>query len=249
MGLLGVLLTVFLLSAFGLALVMTAIGDSLSAGNVRAGREVFYAADAGLERALLDLQRVPDWDLVLSGAVTSGFADGPPSGPRTLPGGTALVLEEVVNLANCGRRTACDEAAVTAVSEDRPWGADNPRWRLFAWGPFSSLDPGRGVPAYLVVMVADDPLDGDNDPSRDAPAPSAGTGVVLLRAAAYGASGASRAIEATVARSDRPPPAAGYAGQRGGSGATTGAPGAGVQVPGGSLGRTEMPLNPGETSP
>ncbi len=246
-GLLAVLLAVLLLSALGLALTLAAIGDAMASVNVRTSREMLYAADAGIELALPDLQRVLDWDVVLSGAVTSGFTDGPAAGERRLEDGRTIVLDELVNLANCGRRPACDEALLAAVSEERPWGVDNPTWRPFAWGPFSAL-AGARTPGYLVVMVADDPLDGDGDPARDARGASAGRGVLLLRAQAFGRGGASRLIEAAVGRTGRPPQAGGYTGQRGGTGHTTGEPAPGVQAGEGGPARTQVSLTDGEAA-
>lgn len=244
-GLVAVLLAVLLLSALGLAVALAAFGDALASGNVAASRETLYAADAGIERALPDLQDAPDWDLVLSGSVTSGFTDGAPAGERVVEGGGAIVLDELINLANCGRRAACDEAAMAEVTEERPWGADNPRWRPFAWGPLSGL-AGAGTPGYLVVLVADDPMDGDGNPQRDAPGASAGSGVVLLRAQAYGRAGASRVIEAAVARTGRRTPIAGYTGQRGGTGYTTGEAGAGLHAGDAAPAQTPIVLDEGE---
>ena len=240
-ALLIVLLTALLLSALALALVMASIGEALASGNARASRAAFYAADAGIERVLPDLQQAPDWDLVLSGVVTSGFTDGPTGGARAIPGGGTVVLDEVVNLANCGERNACDEASLTAITEERPWGVDNPRWRLFAWGPFPG-HPGEEPSAYLVVLVGDDPLDGDHDPGRDGRGASRGRGVLLVRAQAYGSGGASRVIEATVARTGPRTTAEGYVGQRGGSGYTTGEAAAGVGTGQGGPARGEVTL-------
>ena len=239
-ALLIVLLAMLLLSALGLALVMASAADVLASGNVRASRETFYAADAAVERVLPDLQHAPDWDLVLSGALTSGFTDGPPSGPR-LTGGRTIVLDELANLANCGRREPCDQAALEAVTEERPWGAGNPIWRLFAWGPFSQLT-GSDAPGYLVVMVADDPLDGDGNPLRDDRGTSPGAGVLLVRAHAFGEGGAGRAIEAVVSRSGRLAVSDGYTGQRGGTGHTTGEPGAGMPAGEGAPADTRLSL-------
>lgn len=244
-GLLAVLLAVLLLSALGLAVALAAFGDVLASGNTAVSHEMLYAADAGIERALPDLQRAPDWDLILSGAVTSGFTDGPPGGARLLEGGGTIVLDELVNLANCGSRAACDEASLASVTEERPWGADNPRWRPFAWGPFSAL-AGAGASGYLVVLVADDPMDGDGNPGRDARGATPGSGVLLLRAQAYGRGGASRVLEAAVARSGRRPIEAGYTAQRGATGHTTGEPTAGVPTAQGALPQTQIALGEGE---
>jgi hypothetical protein len=239
--LLGVFLAVLLLSALGLALTMAAIGDALASGNLGASREMLYAADAGIERVLPDLQRASDWDLVLSGAVTSGFTDGAAAGPRLLDDGRTIVLDELVNLANCGQRSPCNEAALTAITEDRPWGSDNPHWRLFAWGRIAAL-VGAGASGYVVVLVADDPLDGDGQPGRDARGPSPGSGVLLLRAQAYGRGGAGHLVEAAVARTGQRSMASGYTGQRGGTGHTTGEPAAGVPS-GGDLSQMQILLD------
>jgi hypothetical protein len=62
---------------------------------------------------------------------------------------------------------------------------------------------------YVVAWVADDPSEEDGDPTRDGgasipPATGdrrlAGAGILLVRAEAFGPSGARRALEATVAR-------------------------------------------------
>ena len=90
-----------------------------------------------------------------------------------------------------------------AVSAQRPWGADNPRWQPFAWGRLSTLTPraGGANDMYLVAWVGDDPAEIDGDPQRDGvPAANAGRGIVMVIAHAYGAGGLRRAIEATITR-------------------------------------------------
>jgi len=216
-ALLVVMFAVFLLSAIGLALGLASAYDALASANVRDARSTFYAAEAGLERATLDLPRIPDWDRILSGAATSGFRDGAPAGSRDIPGGGIVSLDEWVNLANCAHPEPCSDTSMDAVMEDRRWGRDNPRWRLFAWGPFSWLVPGLAPrdEAYLVVLVGDDPTEVDSDPAHDGAAPGNGRGIVLLRASAFGRGGSLRTLEATVARSATRPPELGYGAQRG----------------------------------
>ena len=53
----------------------------------------------------------------------------------------------------CGRPTACDDASTTAIADGRPWGARNPRWRLFVHVPVSQLDGAAAAvcPCYLVA--------------------------------------------------------------------------------------------------
>src|SRR5829696_8610085 len=79
------LMAMMLMMALGTALVLTTMTEGKIANNYRAGTEALYAADAGVERVMQDILTVPDWNNVLSGAVTSSFIDGAPSGERSLP--------------------------------------------------------------------------------------------------------------------------------------------------------------------
>ena len=89
---------------------------------------------------------------------------------RALADGSTIDLGEQVNLANCQKAAACSAAEMNAVTADRPWGANNPRWTLLAYAPLSALlpDTSLGPPAYVIVLVGDDPSEIDEDPSRDA---------------------------------------------------------------------------------
>ena len=249
-ALLTVLGTMLLLSAVGLSLVMLSMSETLASGNVRRARAALYAAEAGLERVVPDLLAAEDWDAILEGRIRSGFADGAPSGVRVLDGGRTVDLERVVNLANCNRASSCSAAAMDAVTAERPWGRNNPRWRLFGYGPLAALSPEGGPAAgaglYVVVLVADDPSENDDDPARDGSESSnPGAGVLLLRAEAHGPESALRVVEATVARSAAVPEPAGYPAQRGPS--WTGTPGMPppVQLPGGELSQLELPIASG----
>jgi hypothetical protein len=237
----GVLLV---LSAMGLSLVLLSMSETMATANTKRADAALYAAQAGIERVLPDLAQLADWDDALEGRMRSGFSDGAPSGERMLPGGARLVLDEVLNLANCGTRAPCSAAAMDAVTAGRPWGANNPRWRLFAYGPLAAIArPTEWPPTeYLVVLVADDPAESDGDPSHDGRGASAGAGLILLRAEAFGGESSRRVIEVTAARGPTAPRAAGYAAQRG-EGTTTG--GAPVQVPGGHITRIGMTLDGG----
>ncbi len=240
-----------LLSAMGLALVLLAMSQTLAAWNERRANTALYAAEAGLERALPDLLKAPEWDSVLDGRVRSGFTDGSPGGTRELPGGVRVDLDQVVALANCGAVVACSDSQITAVTRERPWGPNNPRWRLFAYGPLAGLVPDGGLlpPAeYVVVLVADDPAEADSDPLRDGrPGTSAGAGVVQLRAEAFGPDAAHRAIEVMVARGGAGAETAGYAAQRGQGSIGGRSAATAVQVPGSALTRSEMTMEGGFT--
>jgi hypothetical protein len=201
------LMAVALLSALGLALAVTTSTELLIAANYRNAQEALYAADAVAERGLADLPAVSGWNTVFDGSARSTFVDGLPSGTRTLPDGTTIDLAQVVNMANCGKPTTCTASDLTTSSGgSRPWGANNPVWRAYAYGHLASLLPSDAVdsPFYVVLLAGDDPSETDGDPLRDGadPATNPGGGVIALRAEAFGPRGAHKVVELTAARAD-----------------------------------------------
>src|SRR5206468_2152029 len=129
---------------------------------------------------------------------------------RTLADGSTIDLEHVVNLADCGRTQPCTDADMDAVTGERPWGRNNPRWQLYAYGRLMDLLPNQSVdsPYYVTVMVGDDPSETDAKPLEDG-ADMAGAGILALRAEAFGPRDVHRSVEMTVAR-----PATGQPGLR-----------------------------------
>ena len=201
------LMAMLLMSALGATLVLTTSSNSLIAANFRNAQEGVYAADAALERAMDDLAALADWNAVLDGSTSSAFADGAPGGVRTLADGSALDLVRAINLMNCQKVTACSASDLTASTAQRPWAANNPVWRLFAYGPLSSLFAPLPIKSayYVIVMVADDPSENDNDPLHDGQSmTNPGTGVLELRAEAFGPRGTRQVVESTVARPGAP---------------------------------------------
>jgi len=200
-ALIVVLLTMVLLSALGVALVLATSAETRIAGNFRTAQQTLYAAEAAAERAIDDLALVPDWSTLIGGGVLSSFVDGPPGGVRQLDDGSRVDLAAVVSFANC-QKTTCSNADMDAVTEDRPWGPNNPRWTPYAFGPLRALLPAGAVPTpqYVVVLVGDDPGETDNDPSHDSAAGTPGAGIVALRAEAFGPGGAHKIVELTVVR-------------------------------------------------
>ena len=201
-ALLIVLLAIVLLSAIGAGLVLATTAETHIAMNFQRSDEALYAADAAAERVLDDLRTVADWTPLLTGAVFSSFVDGPPSGTRQLGDGSVISLAEAVNLANCQKPAACTSSDMNAVTDDRPWGANNPRWRLFAFGLLRDLLPGGWIDSayYVLAMVGDDPGENDNDPSNDGGGNNPGAGVIAVRAEAFGPAGAHKVVEITVTR-------------------------------------------------
>ena len=195
-----ILLTAFL-SALGIGLIMAVFMDRLATGNFAGSVAMLYAADAGVEIAAHALAQVDDWDQVLAGAQQSGFVDGAPGGVRGIPGGGGVDLTAATNQLNCGKATTCTSAQMNASSRERPWGANNPRWKLFAYGPMDRLTQlARPAPCYLAVWIADDGVEQDGDPAHDAADSLPGHGIVRVHAETYGVAGSRRAVEAELAR-------------------------------------------------
>jgi len=219
------MMAMVLMSALGAALVLTTSSETMIATNFRSSGEGLYAADAALERIVGDLLAVPDWDPLLSGALQSAFIDGAPAGSRRLSDGSTIDLTRVLAMVNCRKITPCTDSEMDLVTHERPWGRNNPRWRLFGYGHLSDLMQTASVssPYYVVVMVGDDAAELDADATRDGTTPCAGaipvkgpgeppdwscnpgTGVLGLRAEAFGPRGAHKVIEMTIARTSSAP--------------------------------------------
>lgn len=251
------LLAMMLMMALGTALVLTTMTETKIAGNYRGGAESLYAADAAVERVMQDILTVPNWDDILSGSVTSAFIDGGPSGERVLPDGTKIDLTQATNVARCGKLT-CTDAELNALTDERPWGKNNPRWQLYAYGPLEDMLPTGTITSrqYVIVWIADDPSENDEDPLKDGQPPvgcnintdpacsskNIGRGVLSMLAQAFGPDGTSRTIEVTVARTDTTELERGYTGQRGQDEQNRRSRKAPVQTPGKSLTRSQWSL-------
>ena len=232
------LLSLLLLTALGLALTLTTATETAISANQRMGQEAMNAADAAIERAMQDLLTLPDWNRALSGAEQSSFVDGSPSGTRALPDGTTVDLTGLLNLARCGHQSSCSASEIAANSPERSWAANNPVWQLYAYGPVSDLLPNGTVnsPIYVAVMVGDDPSETDGNPLMDGnTGANPGSGVLSLRAEAFGPHGTHRVIEATISRTLSTGLERGYIGQRGQDEQNRRARKSAVQTPGKAL--------------
>ena len=196
---LAVLFTSFL-SAIGLGLALVVFMDRLAVGNMRGSVGLLYAADAGIEVAARDLSRADDWNAALEGLERGSLTDGSPGGLRQTPGG-AINLTTLTNQLNCGRDADCTAMQMDASTRERPWARNNPRWQLYGYASFGTLaDLERPIPCYLVIWVADDGRERDEDPFSDALDEEPGHGILRVRAEAFGSGGARRAIEAELVR-------------------------------------------------
>jgi Tfp pilus assembly protein PilX len=244
------MMAMLLMSALGFALMMTTSSETMIAGNFANSSEALYAADAAVERSMEDILTVPDWNKLLDGSTQSAFVDGPPSGPRTLPDGSTIDLTQALNMANCQKVTTCSTVEMNTSSSERPWGPNNPRWKLYSYAKLTDLLPATDTinsSYYVMVMVADDPSESDDDPTKDGATPIApstinsGLGVIAMRAEAFGPRGAHKVIELTLARTDTTELERGYTGQRGQDEQNRRARKAAVQTPGKAL--TQQTLN------
>ena len=197
---LAILVTSFL-TAIGLGLALIVMMDRLATGNLRGSVAMLYAADAVIELAARDLSQLEDWNAALTGHSRSTFTDGEPSGARPIPGGGTVDLTTATHQLNCGRATSCSDSEMDAHSKERPWGPNNARWQLYAYGPMGNIVQfARPADSYLLVWVADDPREEDGNALSDANENEPGHGVLRVRAEAYGAGGARRAVQAEVVR-------------------------------------------------
>ena len=200
------LLAMLLLMALGLILVLTTSTETMIAAQFGSSQEAFYAADAGLQYAAEELA-IADWNSVLRGAGWSAFAVGSPWVPHTLSDGTAIDLAKATNLLNCGHAGACTLAEMDASTADRPWGVNNPRWNLYAYGPLDAIVSTGTIDSamYVAVWVSDDTSENDDDPTTDGADPlNPGSGVITIHAEAFGADAAHKVLEATLGPSSDP---------------------------------------------
>lgn len=197
-ALITVLLVASLVFVAGVGLTLLVTIGQLAARNHRDAAVLRAAADGAIELAA-DGLAVDDWQAVLGGWLVAGGADGAPTGLRAVDS-QAIDLDAETHLLNCGRRETCSAAERAANTIARPWGANNPSWQLYLFGPLSTFVPVRFPAAtYVLVWVADDSretdgrpdLDGGNDPGRH---------VLRARAMAVGHDGARRIVEAELVR-------------------------------------------------
>ncbi|MFN8060726.1 MAG: PilX N-terminal domain-containing pilus assembly protein [Vicinamibacterales bacterium] len=220
------LMLALLLTALGSALVFVTMTETTITANYRAANEVLYAADAASERVVHDLLRAPDWNAILAGSIQSGFTDG--ARHVTLSDQTPLDLDGLTQ----ALQAETDQAGL--------WGRNDPVWRLYAYGPLSQLMPGHiQSAAYIVLWVADDASESDNNPLVDS------NGVLTLRAQAFAPGGARRTLELSVARTSSSEVERGYVAQQGSGGLNQRARKGAVGTPGKALQSTTMTVGAG----
>ena len=228
------LMSVMLLTALGAAVVMVSNTETMIAANHRNSSEALYAADAALERVVQDLLMIPRWNDVLNGTVQSSFIDGSMTTTKALPAGGTLTL-------------CCDQNTATAQLQSDTdslnlWGANNPQWKLFAWGPMSEILDNTSLDSkmYVAVWIADDPADSIDGVNADGNPLADSNGTLTLHAEALGPSGTRKVIELTVARTSSTEIERGQIAQRGQEELNQRARKAAVQTPGKAITNNRM---------
>lgn len=200
-ALIAALLAISLFSALGLALSLSSAVDRMAAANHDDAVHLLNMADAALELAARDLGGIADWNAVLDGRVRSPTVDGPPSGTRRISADSVIDLTGLTNALTCGRASGCTDLTRMATSRDRPWGANNPWWRPFLYGPLTAAtNPRHPEPAFVVVWIGDDGREVDGNVLSDGGEAAEGRYILRARAEAFAGGRATRAVEAELAR-------------------------------------------------
>ena len=182
------LLTTMLLAGVGAMLITIATTETLISGALRHSEEAAYAAESAFDRALHDLDAIPDWSAVLlppPANLKSSLSDGQET--ARAPDGRTLNLQQL---------TTSRQASSLQSSGPAVFGPDATVWRLFAHAQFSTiLPPGTVAPtAYLAVWLGDDGWDGDGEVSADS------NSRLLVHAEAFGAHGSHRIVSGVIER-------------------------------------------------
>lgn len=245
-ALITALLATMLLTALGMAAVLVSNTETMITSNYRRSSEALYGADAAVERAIQDLLLIPRWNDALAGA--SAAAAGVPDLSQERSSFTyGAALNNALPIPAGGTVTlCCDNGSVSDQLQDETntanlWGTNNPTWRLYSWGPLTSVLPTETVDSdvFVAVWVADDPSETDDNPLQDT------NGVLTLHAEAYGGSGSRKIVEVTVARTSSTEIERGQIAQRGQEELNQRARKAAVQTPGKALTRMNMNVGSG----
>jgi hypothetical protein len=197
-ALIAVLLVASLVFVVGVGLALMLTIGQLVARNHREAAVLVAAADGAVD-LVADSLGTADWAAVLAGAEVAPQSDGAPAGVRRVEGGVVDLAAET-NRQNCGRTASCSDGDRRALTVERPWGANNPFWQLYLFGPLASFGAFRFAPGvYLLAWIADDGRETDGRPDIDGGAPP-GRHILRARVAAIGREGGRRIVDAELVR-------------------------------------------------
>ena len=160
--------------------------DVMVAGHFRQSAEARYAAEAGLEVVLAELNALVTWAPVVSGSRHSSFVDGSLLGRKTVPGGGTVTV-------CCENGSVADRLSIETRLSPLPVrrGLD---WKPYLWTPFDRLTSGdHPTRLYLAVWVA-------GEEGVSAGGESDETEAVMVRSDAVDPGGRRRTIEALAHR-------------------------------------------------
>jgi hypothetical protein len=204
-ALVAAVLLVLLLTAAGLGLALTAGLEPAMARAFEGRALAGNAAESALVLTAHALASLLDWNVALAG--TWRPAGVIPAGPAdtVLLGGRVAAVPVLTHLATCHQLDPCQPADRTAVTADRPWGANNPAFLLVGQVTLGAGPPGaaaEGEVRRVFVWIADDPSETDGLIDRDGGPDGVwpGRDRLVIRAEAYGLQGAHAAAEAVAER-------------------------------------------------
>ena len=176
-ALVHVLMLMTLVTTAAAGAAMLARVEILVASSHQNERSAAYAAQAILAAALQHLDWTEDWNATLAG-VAAGFADGPVTGAKRIPGGGTMEV-------------CCGTGSMTL----RARAEDGVTWQPVAWQSLGGLlDLAHAPPYYLAAWVVDDAEDTDGNVATDA------NDRLVVRAEAATPLGVRRALEVLVER-------------------------------------------------
>lgn len=177
MALMASLFAAMFLTCVGLALVLLGSASTTLMANDGQARAAAYAAQAAATLSIAELRARPD----TTGATTAGPLADLCATPGTLVDASLLPPApwdgSLVDLTALTRQRQADSDAAA------PAGLPGPVWRLFEYGPISSVVPSNSWrhPFYVAVWTAD---------GRG--------GLLLLHATALGPGGVRASVEASI---------------------------------------------------
>ena len=158
----------------GLGLALTSALEPSITRHYEMANRVGNMAESAVVLAAHELAGVADWTPVLRGDWHSAVLEAAGDGTVVSVSPPDVTAGVLTSRASCGRDVPCSDAETAQVTEERPWGSNNPRFRLLGVLPGRQLGGEPALAPYVAaVWVGDDPAEADGDPDADGGAPVA----------------------------------------------------------------------------